>query len=251
MVKYFFLVFFLISLFSAAQKNIDSCITFPMFSANYMIQVPAGDLAKRFGINSNIGGSFMLKNKQNFLIELNANFIFGNNLKGDATHLFDSISTSNNHAVINENGEYAKVRTFERGFFAGARIGKIISFGKPNTNSGILVTLGGGYLQHKIRIENDGNNAPQILGDYKLGYDKLRYGFAISEFIGYIYFSKSQALNFIAGFEFYQSWTKSGRSWDFNLMKKDDGNYLDLLHSLKVGWIIPIYRKEPQPFYFY
>lgn len=251
MKRLFYIIFAVISFPVFAQKNIDSCITFPMFSASYMLQIPGGDLAKRYGVNSNIGGSFMIKNKMNLLLDINGNFIFGSVLKGDAIHLFDSISTSNNQAIINENGEYAKVRTFERGFFVGARIGKIFSFRKPNCNSGILITLGGGYLQHKIRIENDGNNAPQIIGDYKLGYDKLRYGFSASEFIGFIYFSKSQVLNFYAGFEFYQAWTISGRSWDFNLMKKDDGKYFDLLNSFKVGWILPIYRKEPQKYYFY
>lgn len=250
--KYFFYsLVILIRIPVFAQKNIDTCIAFPMFSANYMLQFPGADMANRFGVNSNIGGSFMIKSKKNLLIELNGNYIFGNILKNEATHLFDSISTSNNNAIINENGEYAKVRTFERGFFIGARIGKIISFNKPNQNSGLLISFGGGYLQHKIRIENDGNNAPQILGDYKLGYDKMRYGFAATEFIGYIYFSKSQMINFFAGFEFYQAWTKSGRSWDFNLMKKDDNRYFDLLHSIKIGWIIPIYRREPQKYYFY
>lgn len=247
----FYLFFIVVAIPTFAQKNIDSCITFPMFSANYMLQFPGGDLAKRYGINSNIGGSFMIKNNKNILLEINGNYIFGNLLKNDATHLFDSICTSNNHAIINENGEYAKVRTFERGFFIGARVGKIFSFNKPNHNSGILVSVGGGYLQHKIRIENDGNNAPQLLGDYKLGYDKMQYGFAATEFLGFMFFSKSQMMNFYGGFEFYQAWTKSGRSWDFNLMRKDDSNYFDLLHSIKIGWIIPVYRREPQKYYFY
>lgn len=251
MKRLFIIVLTLISFSIFGQKNIDSCITFPMFSASYMVQVPDGDLSKRYGINSNVGGSFMFKNKRNIFSDFNINFIFGSILKGDAAHLFDSISTSNNQAIINQYGEYAKIRTFERGLFAGARIGKIFSFGYPNNNSGVLISIGGGYLMHKIRIENDGNNAPQILNDYKLGYDKLRYGLSTSEFIGYIYFSKSQVLNFYVGFELYQAWTKSGRSWDFNLMKKDEGKYFDLLYSFKVGWILPIYRKEPQKYYYY
>lgn len=149
------------------------------------------------------------------------------------------------------HGEYAKVRTFERGYFVGARLGYIYSFNKPNPNSGILFSIGGGILQHKIRIENDGNNAPQIINEYKLGYDKMRYGFCLTQFVGYVYFSKSQILNFYTGLEFYQAWTKSGRSWDFNLMGKDNNSYLDMLYSFKFGWIIPIYSKEPQKFYFY
>ncbi|MCX7955302.1 MAG: hypothetical protein N3A01_08985 [Bacteroidales bacterium] len=248
---YLFISLLLITTFyeGASQKIIDSLISFPMFSAAYMVQIPDGDLAKRYGINSNIGGSFIFKTKNNVFFEFNTNFIFGDKLKGDATHLFDSIKTSNG-MIINEHGEYAKIRTFERGYFIGSKIGTILFLKYPNPNSGLLLMGGAGILQHKIRIENDGNNAPQILGEYKLGYDKMRYGFALSEFIGYIYFSRNQIINFYAGFEFYQAFTKSGREWDFNLRKKDTGKYKDLLHSIKVGWIIPIYKRAATNYYY-
>jgi hypothetical protein len=36
--------------------------------------------------------------------------------------------------------------------FFGATVGKIITFGVINKNSGLYISLGGGYLQHKIRI---------------------------------------------------------------------------------------------------
>jgi hypothetical protein len=107
-----------------SQKTIDSAITFPMFSGSYMVQIPGKDMANRYGVNSNIGGSFMLKLKSNFILDINANYIFGNNLNGDAISIFDSIKTTNNF-LINENGEYAKVIVSERGYFIGGRIGKI------------------------------------------------------------------------------------------------------------------------------
>jgi hypothetical protein len=250
MKKYVVILLLYSPLILLAQKNIDQKISFPMISAAYMVQIPSGHISKNFGVNSNIGFSFSWKLKNNLLLELNPNFIFGNKLKGDAARIFDSIKTSNG-MIINMHGEYAKVRTFERGYFVGARLGYIYSFNKPNPNSGILFSIGGGILQHKIRIENDGNNAPQIINEYKLGYDKMRYGFCLTQFVGYVYFSKSQILNFYTGLEFYQAWTKSGRSWDFNLMGKDNNSYLDMLYSFKFGWIIPIYSKEPQKFYFY
>jgi hypothetical protein len=232
-----------------AQKTIDSAITFPMFSGSYMVQFPGGDMGKRYGVNSNIGGSFMLKLKSNFILDLNANYLFGSNLKGDAATIFDSIKTSNGN-VINENGEYAKIRTFERGYFIGGRVGKVFPLNKRNPNSGILFMAGGGILQHKIRIENDGNNTPQILGDYKKGYDKMCIGFSATEFIGYVYFSKRQLLNFYIGVELYQGFTKSGRSYDYPLMKKDTYQRLDLLNSIKVGWVIPIYKRVPDTYYY-
>ncbi|OFX32876.1 MAG: hypothetical protein A2X08_00450 [Bacteroidetes bacterium GWA2_32_17] len=239
-----------ISNYAVSQRSIDSAITVPLFTSSFMTQFPGGDMAKRYGTNTNIGGSFMLKLKSNFIFELNANYIFGSKLRGDATHLFDSIETSDGE-IINEYGEFAKLRTFERGFFVGARLGKVFPLCKRNPNSGILFMLGGGLLQHKIRIENDGNNVPQIKGDYKKGYDKMSYGFSSTEFIGYMFFSKSQLLNFYAGLEFYQGFTKSGRSYDYSLMKKDTQSRLDFLTSIKVGWVIPIYRRMPDEYYYY
>ena len=233
-----------------AQKTIDSAITFPMFSASYMVQFPGGDLAKRYGVNSNIGGSFMVKTKKRLILEFNANFIFGGELRGDAASVFDSIITSSG-GIINENGEYGKISTYERGYFFGGRVGYIFPFLGANPNSGPVFMLGGGLLQHKIRIENDGNNTPQILHDYKKGYDKMSYGFSATEFIGYMNFSKSQLLNFYVGVELYQGFTHTGRSYDFNLMRKDTQKRLDLLTSLKIGWIIPIYKRVPDKYYFF
>lgn len=233
-----------------AQKTIDSAITFPMFSGSFMVQFPGGDMAKRFGVNTNVGGSFMLKLKNNLIFDVNASYIFGSQLKGDATHIFDSIATSDGN-LINENGEFAKLRTYERGYFVGLRTGYILPFLRSNLNSGPLLMIGGGILQHKIRIENDGNNTPQINGEYKKGYDKMCYGYSVTEFLGYIYFSKNQLMNFYAGFEFYQGFTKSGRSYDYTLMKKDTDKRKDLLYSFKVGWIIPIYKRVPDKYYYY
>lgn len=250
-IAFFILIFsFINSLTLRAQKTIDSALTFPMFSAAYMVQFPGGDMAKRYGVNSNIGGSFMLKLKNNIIFDLNANFIFGSELRGDAAGVFDSILTSTG-GIINENGEYGKVSTYERGYFIGGRIGYILPFFQANPNSGPVIMIGGGLLQHKIRIENDGNNTPQILNDYKKGYDKMSYGFSASEFIGYMNFSKSQFTNFYIGVELYQGWTHSGRSYDFNLMRKDTQKRMDILTSLKIGWIIPIYKRVPDKYYYY
>lgn len=251
-IRFVFLVFYLFIsgvINVNAQKTIDSAITFPMFSASFMVQFPGGDMAERFGVNTNIGGSFMLKLKNNLFLDINANYIFGSELKGDANHIFDSIATDNGE-VINKYGEYAKIRTFERGYFIGGRAGMVLPFFQPNPNSGPLVLLGAGLLQHKIRIENDGNNTPQIIGDYKLGYDKMSMGICATEFIGYVYFSKNQFINFFAGVELYQGFTQSRRSFDYLLMKKDTKQRLDLLYSIKVGWIVPIYKRMPEKFYY-
>jgi len=250
------LVFVIITCFLTAglpltarlQEKKPEAKSFPMFTASYSLQMPGGDMKTRFGINSTIGGSFIYKHKTGLLFDLSSHYLFGTALKEEASSILDGIKDSDGH-IINEHGEFAKVVLSERGFFAGARLGYVIPVLKDNPNSGIIISGGGGLLQHKIRIENDGNNAPQILHDYKKGYDKLTNGFCLTEFVGFVYFGKQHLVNFYAGFEFYQGFTQSRRSYDFNLMGPDLQKRRDYLSGFKVGWIIPVYQRAPDPFY--
>ncbi|MBE9469113.1 MAG: hypothetical protein IMY72_12445 [Bacteroidetes bacterium] len=231
-----------------SQTIEDTKLVVPMISLSYSTQVPGGDMAKRFGMNSAFGTSFMVKTKTNFLYGVNASYIFGQNVKEDG--VLDNISTSNGQ-LINIYGEYSGIKFFERGFHVAAEAGKIFPVFGPNENSGILLTADVGLLQHKIRIENDGNNTPSILNDYAKGYDRLTNGLAISEFIGYMYFSNNGRVNFYAGFELTQAWTKNRRSWNFDTMEKDDQLKHDYLYAFKFGWVITLHKKMTNKFYYY
>ncbi|OFY18562.1 MAG: hypothetical protein A2W98_04845 [Bacteroidetes bacterium GWF2_33_38] len=225
----------------------DSAMVVPMFSGGIAFQIPKGDIAKRFGFNNSTGASFTLKTRNNFLLGADFEFIFGNNLND--TSIFQNILTSNGY-LINTYGEYAKVVLSERGLYIGGSIGKQFPILAPNPNSGPFFTLGAGLLQYKTRIENDGNNTPYILDEYKKGYDKLTNGLCFKEFIGYRYLGNKQAVNFYFGMEFYQAWTQNRRSIDFDTMTKDISVKEDYLYSFRFGWIIPIYKRMPQEFYF-
>ncbi|GAB4285134.1 MAG: hypothetical protein Kow0068_10390 [Marinilabiliales bacterium] len=230
-------------------QNSDTASIIPVFSVSYSFQMPGGDLADRYGNNSNIGGSFQIKAKKNLFI-IEGNFLFGNQLKDEAQNIFQNIETSDGY-IIDRQGEYANVILSERGFFIGGRAGRIIPVFKNNTNSGFMFNIGAGLLQHKIRIENDGNRAPQILNDYKKGYDRLTNGFTISEFVGYFHLDKNHITNFYGGIELYQAWTKCRRDFNFDTMEKDDKERLDLLFGIKIGWMIPVYKRMSDGHYYY
>jgi hypothetical protein len=219
------------------------------FSATYAYQVPGGDLARRFGNNSSAGASLMFKGANNLHFGLNWAYIFSNTLK--ETGILDSIKTSDG-TVIDKEGKYADIRFFERGFTLNLSCGyllpKILS---PNPNSGILLTGGIGYLQHKIRIYDNGARSPQLAGDYLKGYDRLTSGIAFTEFAGYWYQSPRPYINFFAGFEFTQGFTQSRRSWDYDLMRADTEKRIDLLSGIRVGWLIPIGRHDTDNRYYY
>jgi hypothetical protein len=234
----------------SAQVNIhDSAIGTSMFYATYSYQFPGGDLAQRFGSNSSIGGGFMYKTKSNWLFGLEGNFLFGQVVKNSDSLLADI--TNKEGFIIDQNGMIADIVYYMRGYSFYAKFGKLIPLFSPNPNSGFLILLGGGYLQNKIRIHNPGNTAPQLLDDYKKGYDRLNGGISLSASLGYLYLSNTRLLNFYLGFEFTQAWTKSLREYNFDLEKKDDSKYSSQYYGIKVCWLIPLYKRTPKEYYLY
>ncbi len=247
---YFFIIYFFLftHCFLKAQDNIsDSRKVIPGFSGHFSWELPAGDMAKRYGSNGNVGGGFFLKTKTNYFFLAEGSFIFGQKIKYDS--LFHLLKTQGDY-IIDGDGMYADVRTYERGFSFFGKAGKIIPVFNDNPNSGLTIIAGAGFLQHKIRIENPGNTVPQLKGDYRKGYDKLANGPALSEFIGYTHFSDKRLYNFRAGFEFTQAFTQSRRNYDYDLMGKDTQKRLDLFFGIKASWMFPLYKRKPNEFYY-
>ena len=250
--RFFFLA--ILFCFSALEMNAqrtrrDTLIHCASFGANYSYQLPGGDLLWRFGPNSAAGASFLYKTDKNFFYGFQWTYLFGNQLRGE--NPLDSIATSDGH-VIDKEGKYADIRMFERGFTLGLQGGKIFnSFLSANKNSGILMTGGIGYLQHKIKIYDNGARTAQLTKEYLKGYDRLTSGIAFTEFVGYWFMSKNRYSNFYAGFQFVQGFTKSRRSWDYSLMRADTEKRIDLLSGVTVGWVLPLYKKNSTNVYYY
>ena len=248
----FLICFFLFMLNGKAQllNPNDTALSVPMFYASYAFQMPGGDMADRFGPNSVIGGGFQFKSKTNWLIGANFDFIFGNEVKNGDSLMFNL--KTHNGQIINMAGNFADYSLYERGYSVTAKFGKVFPILAPNPNSGFYISVSAGYLQHKIRIEVMDNSVPQLQDDYKKGYDRLAGGFMINEFIGYIYLSDNRLLNFFGGFEFTQSWTKPKRDVYFDTMEPDHiSKRFDMLNGFKIGWILPIFERQPEKFYYY
>jgi hypothetical protein len=232
-----------------AQVNVkDSLVSAPLIGFSFGYHYPGADMAKRFGPNSDIGLTFVYKAKKGWLYGGHASYLFGNNIEEKG--IFDSIAGPDG-SLINQNGQIANVRTYQRGWNMYAGGGKIFDIWNLNPNSGPMVFAGVGFLQHKLRIEDVGNQSPQLAGDYKKGYDRLTNGIAFSEFIGYMFLGSNRKVNFFAGFELTQAFTQSRRSWDYDLMRKDVTKRTDLLYGFRAGWILPLYKRMPKEYYYY
>jgi len=246
-----FLLLFVFSTWSLqAQVNAnDSVVAAFIPSFSYAFQFPGGDVADQYGNNSTIGGSLMYKTRKNILLSLDANFIFGGNVKNADSILW--MVLTDHGFIIDGNGVYALYSMYERGYSINFRIGKILRLLSVNPNSGVMLTGGVGFLLHRMKLDVQHETAPQISGDYGKGYDRLTSGFALNEFVGYFFMGKSRILNFYAGFEFYQAFTKSRRDYIFDLMRRDDSNHHDFFYGFKIGWMIPVYDRAPDKYYYY
>lgn len=236
--------------FLFAQKKIsikDSIVGVPIFGVSYCPQLPSGDLISRFGFNHNIGANFTYKTNKNWLWTANWNFLFGKDVKEN--NILAGITTSDD-ILINQNGEPADIRFYERGQFYGASVGKLLIKVGPNPNSGIFVSAGPGFLMHKIRIEDIGNGAMQLKDEYKKGYDRLTFGLAFNQSLGYLFLANNKLFNFYACADAIQGFTKNRRGYNFDTQSYDTGKRLDLLYGFRVGFLIPIYQRTPDEFYY-
>lgn len=237
----------LISLALQSQIKITKAESFPVYYGSFAGQLPAGNLSDRFGANASIGAGYFYKTKSGWLWGADFQYLFGNSVREDS--ILDNLRASNGE-ILNEYGEYANVIISESGYYTGIKTGKIFPVSKSYPNSGILFTAGIGFLEHKIRIDNQSNNAPQILGDYKKGYDRLTNGLGSQFFLGYLHIGKNQLANFYGGIEFTQAWTQNRRSINLDTRVQDTTKRIDQLWGIRFGWIIPIYRNVSSDYYY-
>jgi hypothetical protein len=248
--KYFLLSISLLigSLSLNAQSLLkDSVMNAVLLQVQYSYQFPLADMQTRFGNNSALGAGIAFKIKKNFILGIEGAGMLGetvkepNVLKG---------ATDNAGNIIGSDGGLVEYQLHERGFILKAIIGKIISFKKPNVNSGILINVGVGMMQHRIKIEIDEELAPQLNNSYQKGYDRLSNGVVISQFIGYQFMGTHRKLNFYAGMEFNEGFLKGRRNWNYPLNSADDATRTDVLIGLKACWMVPIYKHVTEKYYY-
>ncbi len=232
-----------------AQVDIrDSTIAAFVPHVSYSYQFPGGDIVDRYGDNSTIGIGLRYKTAKNFIYSIDVNFIFGNDIKNADSVLW--MVETHDGFIIDGNGTYALYALYERGYNVNFNFGKVLPILSPNPNSGLMITGGFGYTLHRMKIDNQHRTAPQISGDYAKAYDMLTGGLSLNQFIGWYYMGKSRLTNFYVGFEFHQAFTKSLRDWDISKMEKDNNRNIDYFFGIKIGWMLPIYDRAPDKYYY-
>ncbi len=247
-----FLTLFIFAGNNATQAQVstkDSIVSGFIIDVSYGFHMPGGDLKERFGLSSSAGASLVYKTKQNLLFGLNYNFEFGGDVLIEDS-IFQHLYTQEGF-IIDGDGLYTEVFTYERGWYGLGKIGMIFPVLGPNKNCGPFIMVGGGYMMHKIRIYNQDMTAPQIKDEYKKGYDRLTGGYCLYQQIGYNFIGNRKAYSFNISFEILEAFTKPLRNYQFDLMGPEpQDTRLDLLYGFRVSWMIPLFRQPSDGYYF-
>jgi hypothetical protein len=250
--KTFYTVLFIVLIYNLNPKSAlaqvdDKKVQFPYLYATYSFILPGGDLASEYGFASDIGVGVGIKTSNNWMLSAEGTYLFGSEVKQNP--LEGLLNTD--LQITNMYGELGQISIRLAGFQAKVNLGKIFPLDRSNQNSGIFIRGSLGLLQHQIYIETNGNNVPQVNGDYRKGYDRLCNGLLISEFAGWQNFDDNGAFHFFVGFEFSQAFTENRRSWDFATNQKIAEQRLDLVYALKLGWYIPFRQRQSTQYFYY
>lgn len=248
----------LITLLSAntlfGQYDIEKeAIGVNMIDFQYTFQIPGGDMAQRFGVNSSIGGGYNYKTKKNWLFGVELNYMFSQNVKNADQILWD-LEVHPGNFIVNSEGSAAEMRLHERGVNGFFKFGKLFPILSPNPNSGFFVTAGLGYMGYKIKFHSVNNEAIIFQNeDYMKLYDRYTGGFALTESVGYMFLSNKRIWNFYVSANFTQGFTKNLREYNAD---EGPGGFTDksvrndLLFGFRVGWVFNIYARAPKEYYY-
>jgi len=238
----------LFALNSFGQLSVrDSSVAFGAIEFRVGYFIPGAEMHQRFGGHFGIGTGYRYKFASNVSVGISGQFLFGDQVKENG--ILSGIATDDGF-LISQTGQPAVVNLFMRGFRGQVSVGKIFPWFGPNENSGLDVRLGVGVLSHKIRIQDEHNNTPQVLEEYAKGYDRLTSGMMLNQYIGYNHTGNNQRINFSLGFVFSEAFTKNRRTWNFDVNAPLDQSRFDSQVGVQLIWYIPIYKRAPREFYY-
>lgn len=230
------------------QKRGKTANNAVLISPYYTVLFPLGELNHRFGTSNDAGLNISIKIAKNFLIGVEGAYLFGRKVK---EYPLSNMLTYSTDQIIGQDGSLNDIPVQLSGFEIALRVGKLIPLMKKHPNSGIVVSIAPGFIQHKILINANPNIIPQLNNTYKQGYDRLTNGPMLAGNIGYLYLEKKRFLSFYGGIDFAAGFTQERRNWNFDLMSADKHQRIDMLIGIKLAWIIPVFTNRDSEVYYY
>jgi len=233
-----YIVVFFTSLVAFGQQENKSRKGF-LFFFDAGLDLPLGDMSERFGMNYNFGAKASFKTEKSLFFGIDGKYFFTNKVKENPLYSFISSETG---TLTNFEGNPALVSIEQKGFYIGGFCAKLFKFKQESKHEkGIFTELGIGLLQHKLKINDTDSELPMVRDEYFKIYDRLSNGLSLHQFVGYMFLENRSRLNFVAGIDFYQAFTKNRRTSNFNTARNESKVRFDALIGPKIGLILPIY----------
>lgn len=209
---------------------------------SYGAHLSQGDLSERFGLSLSPELSVEWLNDQNTVLAgLQGAFFFGNQVEEDVL----APLRTRDGGIIGNDRSFADLLLRQRGFFLGAHLGKIFTFGQQTARSGLRISVGGGFFQHRIRIQEDpSRNVPQLDPPYRAGYDRLTNGPALRQAIGFQMLSADGRINVKVTLVALQAFTQNRRPFNFDTRTADRTRRLDAQFGIRASWTLPFYLQD-------
>ena len=200
-----------------------------------------GELGDRFGSGGVFGAGFHVKFQSGWFAGANANFGFGYGVEEEG--VLSNLLTPNGQLIDNE-GQVALLTISGRSGLFTLDGGRLFPLPGMNPNTGILLLAGVGSVHYRVHFENTENPITQLEQPYLSGYDRLAWGVAVKEFVGYWHMSDNGLINWYGGLEFWQARTWPQRPMNFDTQEVEEGSRNDRFISLQVGWVFHIYKRS-------
>ncbi len=229
----------------------DSAALFVILAPNFTYNIVLADLRKDFGNNLAIGADLGIKLKSNWSIDFGFKYLFGGKVRSSVIDSVFQHLTTDGFFIASTGVATTELEVEFRGIAFHLQAGRIIPVTKRYQNSGIWIKLGLGVTQHFMNIKNPENTVLSLTPEYKKGYDRLTLGFSLYQFVGYAHMNKRNLFCLYGGVEFTESFAKRQREYDFSLMGKDNSKLFEAMIGFKIGWIIPLYKHDPNTVFYY
>ena len=224
----------------------DSTLLAGMVQVEYAAQWPGGDLADRYRFHNAVGIRIEVKNRHNWLIGGAARFLFGTRITGSDP--LAGIRGPDGFLIGTDGFQYLPAPNL-RGWQFGLDVGKVTGLGAVNPNSGLTVSAGLGYVQHRTWWDVERDFLPQLEGEYAKLYDRFASGPYLRQTIGYLLCGEKRFINVRGGVEFVQGFTRDRRDFQADL-GGGGGGRLDLQVGVFAAWILPIYENPKTQFFY-
>ncbi len=221
------------------QERILSTKSGIFFDAFFGLGNSFGDLKDRFGKHQSLGAGICYMPNKGFDFGIKLNYFFGSTVKEDVLAPY---RTDFGH-LIGIDGYLSDILLRERGLFTYVYLGDLIPLGNQEImQHGLKVLLGIGYMEHKIRIQDDSRAVVQLQSDFGKGLDRLSNGLAGVTFVGYEFKSRNGKINFYTGLECAWGFTKNLRKWNYDTQSSDSNiRRNDILVQYKIAWYLPFF----------